>query len=59
MNQAVNAFSMRRNRYTGLAKTRLQHIATSVAVNFQRLWAWLNGIPTAKTKTYPFAILAP
>jgi len=59
MNQTMNGFSMRRNRYTGLAKTRLQHIATSVAVNFQRLWAWLMGIPTAKTQTYPFAILAP
>lgn len=57
MNQALNAFAMRRNRYTGLPKTRFQHIATSVAVNFQRLWAWLTGIPRAKTKTYPFAIL--
>ena len=59
MNQTMNGFSMRRNRYTGLAKTRLQHIATSVAVNFQRLWAWLNGIPTAKTKIEPFAMLVP
>lgn len=59
MNQTMNGFSMRRNRYIGLDKTRLQHLATSVAVNFQRLWAWLNGIPTVKTKREPFAILAP
>jgi transposase len=48
--QAVNSYGMRQARYIGLAKTRLQHIATAVAINLQRIWAWLSGIPVAKTK---------
>lgn len=59
MHQAMNAFAMRRTRYIGLDKTRLQHLATSVAINLQRIWAWLNGVPHAKTKISAFAALAP
>lgn len=55
--QAVNAYEMRQARYIGLAKTRLQHIATTVAINLQRIWAWLSGIPVAKTKVSAFAAL--
>jgi transposase len=55
--QAVNAYDMRHARYLGLAKTRLQHIATAVAINLQRIWAWLSGIPVAKTKVSAFAAL--
>jgi transposase len=55
--QAVNAYEMRQARYIGLAKTRLQHIATAVAINLQRIWAWLSGIPVAKTKVSAFAAL--
>jgi transposase len=58
LSQAVAALAMRRTRYIGLAKTRLQHIATAVAINLSRLWAWLNGIPRAKTRVSPFAALA-
>ncbi len=57
--QAVNAYKMRQARYIGLAKTRLQHIATAVAINIQRIWAWLSGIPVAKTKVSAFAALHP
>lgn len=55
--QAVNAYEMRQSRYRGLAKTRLQHVATAVAINLQRIWAWLSGIPVAKTKVSAFAAL--
>jgi transposase len=41
-----------------LAKTNLQQIATAVAVNFKRLFAWLNDEPVAQTRTSPFAALA-
>lgn len=43
--QAVNAYDIRQARYRGLAKTGLQHIATAVAINLQRIWSWLSGIP--------------
>jgi len=36
LSQAVVALAMRRTRYIGLAKTRLQHIATAVAINLSR-----------------------
>jgi transposase len=58
VSQAVDSLAMRRTRYTGLAKTRLQHIATAVAINFGRLWAWLNGVPRAQTRVSAFAALA-
>jgi transposase len=58
MGQAANAYAMRRARYVGLDKTRLQHIATAVAINLQRIWAWLTGTPVAKTKVSAFAALA-
>jgi len=55
--QAANAYEMRQNRYRGLTKTHLQHIATAVAINLQRIWAWLTDIPVAKTKVSAFAAL--
>jgi transposase len=56
--QAVNAYGMRQARYRGLDKTRFQHIATVVAINLQRIWAWLTGTPVAQTKVSAFATLA-
>jgi|GEM_PF-6857515 len=35
LSQVVRAFGLRRIRYWGLAKTRLQHIATSAAMNIE------------------------
>jgi transposase len=58
MGQAANAYAMRRARYVGLDKTRLQHIAAAVAINLQRIWVWLTGTPVAKTKVSAFAALA-
>jgi len=46
-------------RYIGLAKVRLQHLLTAVALNVVRMVAWLHGIPHAKTRISRFAALAP
>jgi transposase len=59
ISQGVRAFGLRQTRYRGLAKTHLQHIATAAAINFQRIVAWFDNIPRAKTRTSRFARLAP
>jgi transposase len=59
ISQGVRAFDLRRSRYIGLAKTRLQHIATAVAMNLVRVANWLTGVPRAKTRISRFAALAP
>lgn len=58
LSQAVRAFGLRRTRYRGLAKTSLQHMATAVAMNVERVTAWLNGQARDKTRTSRFAQLA-
>ncbi|NTG29939.1 hypothetical protein G6L08_22585 [Agrobacterium rhizogenes] len=42
LSQAVRGFGLRQYRYRGLAKTKLQHIFTAVAINLARLDAWLT-----------------
>jgi transposase len=59
LSQGVNPFGLRRSRYLGLGKTWLQHILTSTAMNIVRSVAWLQGVPTAHTRTSRFAALAP
>ncbi|QRM35138.1 IS1182 family transposase [Microvirga sp. VF16] len=56
--QGVRAFGLRRARYRGLAKTRLQHVATAAALNIERITAWLDGQALAPTRTSRFAALA-
>lgn len=56
--QGIRAFVLRRARYIGLAKTRLQHILTAIAMNLTRLAAWWTGQHPAKTRTSAFASLA-
>ncbi len=58
LSQGVRAFGLRRSRYRGLAKTRLQHVATAAAVNLERLAAWFRAVPRAATRTSRFAALA-
>ncbi len=58
LSQGVRAFGLRRSRYRGLAKTRLQHVATAAAVNLERLAAWFRAAPRAATRTSRFAALA-
>jgi transposase len=55
--QAVRRCGLRRCRYIGLAKTRLQHVVTAVAVNLIRLSEWLAGTPLAPTRRSRFAAL--
>jgi transposase len=58
ISQGVRAFGLRRTRYRGLVKTHLQHIATAAAINVDRIFAWLEGVPLAATRTSRFAALA-
>jgi transposase len=55
--QALQLFDLRRCLYIGLAKTRLQHVLTAVALNIVRLEAWWTGRPLAKTRISRFAAL--
>jgi DDE family transposase len=59
LSQGVRAFGLRRCRYRSLAKTTLQHIATAAALNLDRLVAWFDERPQAKTRKSRFARLAP
>ncbi len=59
ISQGVRGFGLRRSRYWGLAKTRFQHLATAAAINLERLGAWFDNVPLAKTRTSRFARLAP
>lgn len=57
ISQGIRAFEMRDCRYIGLAKTHLQHILTAAAINLSRVFAWLEQIPRAKTRSSHFARL--
>lgn len=60
ISQGVRAFGLRRCRYRGQAKTRLQHIAIAAAMNLVRLGAWFAGIKPGKTRKSIFVrTLAP
>jgi transposase len=53
--QGVQAFELRYARYRGMAKTRLQHILTVLAMNLTRLVAWWDARPKAQTRPSRFA----
>lgn len=59
ISQAVRSFGLRRSRYRGLAKTRLQHLLTATAINLARVDAWTLGTPFASTRTTPLLKLRP
>jgi transposase len=59
MSQGVRVTGLRRARYVGLAKTRLQHLATAAALNVVRVGAWLLENVRAKTRRSTFAALNP
>jgi transposase len=54
ISQGVRAFGLRRSRYVGIAKTRLQHLATGAAINLERVSDWLAGIDREKTRRSAF-----
>lgn len=56
--QALRVCDLRRARYVGLAKTRLQHVLTAAALNVRRLGAWWDERPFAPTRHAPFLALA-
>ena len=58
ISQGVRAFGLRRVRYCGLAKVRLQSVATAAAINLDRLGAWFAQRPLAPTRTSRFAAIA-
>jgi hypothetical protein len=49
--QATHVTGIRRARYLGLAKTRLEHYAAAASVNPIRLDAWWTGRPLHRTRT--------
>ena len=49
--QATHVTGIRRARYLGLPKTRLEHNAAATAVNLIRLDAWWTGKPLDRTRT--------
>lgn len=59
LSQGVRAFELRRSRYVGEEKTRLQHLMIAVALNVARLFAWSEERPREPTRTSRFAALAP
>ena len=55
--QGVAVTGMRRARYRGLAKTRLEHTYAAAALNLIRLDAWWNGHLLDRTRTSHLACL--
>ena len=51
LRQATHVTGIRRARYLGLNKTRLEHNAAAAAVNLIRLDAWWTGRPLDRTRT--------
>ena len=58
ISEGVRGFGLRRCRYVGLSKARLQHVITAAAMNLSRLAAWLGGKPHGTTRVSRFARLA-
>jgi transposase len=58
ISQGIRTCGLRRARYRGLAKTRLQHLLTAAALNVARLAAWFAERPRAATRPSRLAALA-
>src|SRR5262245_60406080 len=50
ISQAVRVTKLRKARYRGLIKTRLQHYATAASINILRLCAWWLGRGREQTR---------
>ena len=57
LSQGLRVCDLRRARYIGLAKTRLQHLLTAAALNLCRLADWWAGTPRATTRQSPLLAL--
>jgi hypothetical protein len=49
--RAIRRCGLRRCRYIGLVKTRLQHVITIIAINLVRVAEWHNDIPSRLQQT--------
>lgn len=58
ISQGLRVADLRHARYIGLAKTRLQHVLTAVALNVCRLSAWFEERPRVSARITPFVALA-
>jgi transposase len=56
--QGVHSCGLRRARYRGLAKVRLEHVAIAAGICLQRLDDWWTETPRVITRTSRFAALA-
>lgn len=57
LSQGVRCHDLRRTRYVGTAKTRLQHQVTAAAMNVLRVAAWLDTTARATTRRSPYSRL--
>ena len=57
ISQGVRSFALRRSRYIGVAKTHLQSLAISAAINFSRVVSWIINPVLASTRTSHFKSL--
>lgn len=57
ISQAVTVTGSRRARYRGLARTRLEHVCSAVALNLWRLDAYWNDTPVNRERTSHLARL--
>jgi transposase len=59
ISQGVRVCDLHRARYSGLAKTHLQHVLTAAALNVVRMAHWLEDPHVAKTRHASFMALLP
>lgn len=57
ISQGLRVADLRHARYIGLAKTRLPHVLSAVALNFIRVAHWLADEPLAQTRKAPVLTL--
>jgi IS5 family transposase len=58
LSQGVRKLGLRRTRYRGLERTRVQHMATAAAINLIRVYDWLSGARPVQAAPSPFMQLA-
>lgn len=58
LSQGLRVCDLRRARYIGAAKTRLQHILIAAGLNIRRIGEWFAETPRARTRVAPFVTLA-
>ena len=55
---AVRSYTLRRARFIGTAKTKLQHLAIGAAINVSRIAYWFQGRHRALTRVSSLAAFA-